>query len=89
LYLLGVTPPQSLMAATQTHEVYSCFTDVQSYKLNDELIYTSLYIPLHENPKVYDVTYGTQYVRNMRSDFNKNEVNRVQVIECLRTDIFF
>jgi hypothetical protein len=39
------------MAATQTHEVYSSFTDVQSYKLNDELIYTSLYTPLHENLK--------------------------------------
>jgi transposase InsO family protein len=79
--LMGDTPPQSLMAATQTHEVYSSFTDVQSYKLNDELIYTSLYTPLHENPKVYDVTYGTQYIRTMRSDFNKNEMNRVQDID--------
>jgi hypothetical protein len=50
-----------LMAATQTHEVYSSFTDVESYKLNDELIYTSLYTPLHEDSKVYDAVFCKQY----------------------------
>jgi transposase InsO family protein len=65
--LLGDNPPQSLMAATQTHKVYSSFTDVESYKLNDELIYTSLYIPLHEEPQVYDVTYCQKYVRNLQT----------------------
>ena len=65
--LLGDTVPQSLMAATQTYAVYSSFTDVESYKLNDELIYTSLYIPLHEDPQVYDVTYCQQYVRNLQT----------------------
>jgi hypothetical protein len=47
--LLGDTLP--VFDSNQTHEVYSSFTDVQSYKLNDELIYTSLYTPLHENLK--------------------------------------
>jgi transposase InsO family protein len=63
--LLGDNPPQSLTAATQTHTVYSSFTDVESYKLNDELIYNSLYTPLHEEPKVYDVTYCSQYLRDL------------------------
>ena len=43
--LLGDTPPQSLTAVSQTHTVYSSFADVQSYKLNDEPIYTPLYKP--------------------------------------------
>jgi transposase InsO family protein len=66
--LLGDNPPQSLMAVTQTHTVYSSFTDVESYKLNDELIYNSLYNPLHEEPKVYDVTYCSQYLRNLNNE---------------------
>jgi hypothetical protein len=64
--LMGDNPPQPLMAATQTHTVYSSFTDVESYKLNDELIYHSLYTPLHEEPTVYDVTYCSQYLRNLQ-----------------------
>ncbi len=62
--LLGENPPQSLTAATQTHTVYSSFTDVESYKLNDELIYHSLYTPLHEELKVCDVTYFRDLQKN-------------------------
>lgn len=73
--LLSDNPPQSLMAATQTHEVYSSFTDVESYKLNDELIYTSLYTPLHEDPKVYDAVFCKQYLLDL-----KNEIERVPTL---------
>jgi hypothetical protein len=41
--LLGENHPQSLMAVAQTHTVSSSSVDIQPYKLNDELIHTSLY----------------------------------------------
>jgi hypothetical protein len=44
--LLGDNPPQSLTAATQAHTGYSSFTDIESYKLDDELTYIILYILL-------------------------------------------
>ena len=46
--LMGDTPPQSLMAVTQTHTVVLKFGDVMPYKQNDALIYNKLYSPLHE-----------------------------------------
>jgi hypothetical protein len=45
--LWGDNPPQSLTTATQTHTVYSSFTDVESYKLNNEPIYNSSYSTGH------------------------------------------
>ena len=49
-------PPQSLMAATQTHtKLYSSYSDVESYNLNDKLLYTSLYSPLYEDTTTSDL----------------------------------
>jgi hypothetical protein len=83
--LLGDNPPQSLTAATQTHTVYSSFTDVESYKLDDELIYKSLHTPLHEEPKVCDVTYYKQYIHNLK--LNETEVIVPTLLSSLHANI--
>ena len=46
--LLGDNPPQSLTAVSQTHTVVLKFGDVQSYRMNDVLIYDKLYSPFRE-----------------------------------------
>ena len=55
--LLGDIPPQSLMAATQTHAMFPSLVDGESYKLNDELIYQSLYSPLYGIADIITSTY--------------------------------
>jgi transposase InsO family protein len=66
--ILSDTPPQSLMAATQTHHaLYSSYSDVESYKLNDKLMYTSLYAPLYEdNPITSDLDPNFEVFKTLR-----------------------
>ena len=61
------TPPQSLMAATQTHHaLYSSYSDVESYKLNDKLLYTSLYAPLYEDSPTSDLDPNFEVFQKLR-----------------------
>jgi hypothetical protein len=68
-------PLASLTAVTQTHALYSSYSDVESYKLNDELIYKSLYMPLHEMPPVFSVIDCTEFLNNLRKDEINTQVN--------------
>lgn len=66
------TPLTSLMAVTQTLALYSSYSDVKSYKLNDELLYKSLYMPLHETPSDFTVLDCTKFLQNLKMSPTEN-----------------
>ena len=78
--LLGDNPPQSLTAVSQTHTVVLKFGDVQSYRMNDVLIYDKLYSPFRETDQ-----QSLQEVFPNNHSFQKNFDNDT-ILNALTSD---